>query len=193
VKDDDLREKLAAFVVPPATETARDRARYRALIAFRQPVDHTLLARSRSTRWSLAAGVALALLAVLFWPRDTPLAQLSANATVLVELATLFPGELDAVIDRHGELQLALSPAPQRPSDQALLVEFRRGPTTVRVLTYSGRWVCVDLAGRRACFEALASARGEVVIAGEDFVWTAQEPVSMDGWNITAAGLENAS
>lgn len=191
MKDDELRRRLSAFVAPPATEAAKERARHRALIAFRQTPADAVPERGRG--WPLAAAGALALLALLVWPRDSRLDRPRADAAVLAEIEALFPGELDAVIDHQGDVQIALSRTPQRTSDQRVLVEFRRGRATIRVLTYSGRRVCVELAGRRACFEALLSARGEVIVAGEDFVSTAQERGSMAGWKITAIGLQSAS
>jgi hypothetical protein len=72
-------------------------------------------------------------------------------------------------------------------------VEFRRGASTVRVLSYSGRRVCVDLGGRRACFEALLSEQGKVIVAGDDFVWSADDHATAGGWKITAAALVQAS
>lgn len=126
--------------------------------------------------------------------RPQPPVAAPGNATVLAQVEALFPGQLDAVIeDSDGDVQVAVAQRTQRPSDQPLLVEFRRGDAMVRVLSYSGRHVCVDLGDRHACFEAMIGKRGEVIVAGDDFVWTTQNHARAGGWHITAAPLGNAS
>ena len=131
------------------------------------------------------------LAAILFRPHPPAAPQ---HAAVLAQVEALFPGQLDAVIERgDGEVNVELAAKPQPASDQPVVVEFRRGDALVRVLSYSGRHVCVDLGGRHACFDALIGDHGEVIVAGTDFVWTAQNRASAGGWQITAALLGGAS
>jgi hypothetical protein len=192
MNDADLQQKLRALGAPAPSETARERARHRALIAFSQGgTDAVAEPPRRAYGWALAGVAALVLAVVLLRPHPPAAPR---NAAVLAQVEALFPGQLDAVIEHgDGEMKVALAAQAQRPSDQPLLVEFRRGEAVVRVLSYSGRHVCVDLGGRHACFEALIGDRGEVIVAGEDFVWTARKRASAGGWQITAAPLGGAS
>ena len=193
MKDGDLPQRLAAFIAPPPTDAARHRARHRALIAFQKagakaaPVSHD------HTMWRVLAGAAaLAAVAAIIW-LATPPERVAAGTSVLAQIETLFPDQLDAVVERDGAVQLALAPAPRPSSDQPVLVEFRRGASIVRVHSYSGRRVCIDLSGRPACFEALLSDAGQVIVAGDDFVWTPQDRVVARGWSVTATALKRAS
>lgn len=194
MNDADLKQRLSAFVAPPATDGSRERARHRALIAFREEGGEAAPAYRRPVAvWVLAGAAALAIAGALSSRWDSDHDRVGSEAAILAQFEALFPAQLDAVIDHDGEVQLALAAAPQRASDQPILVEFRRGSSTVRVLSYSGRRVCVDLGGRRTCFEVLLNERGTVIVAGDDFVWSAQDHATADGWKITAAALERAS
>lgn len=190
--DDDLQKKLRAYGAPAPTDIARERARHRALIALSQPAEAAAPKPRGVLNWALTGALAaLILTALYFRPQPPARANGSGTATVLAQVEQLFPGQLDAVIESDGEVEVALARQARPASDQPLVVEFRRGDSLVRVLSYSGRHVCVDLGGRQACFDALISEQGQVIVAGEDFV--AQSRGSADGWQITAKPLGNAS
>ena len=192
MNDDDLKKRISQIAVPAASETAQERARHRALIAYRAGAPEG--EKVRPSRWSLLVsaivGLAVGTCALaIFWPSEVVSQRTRSDTAVLAQVEALFPGQLNAVIERDGGVQLALAAEPQTTSDQPLVVEFRRGNSTVRVLSYSGRRVCLDLGGREVCFEALLGERGKVIVAGEDFIWTAAEPVMADRWKITATAL----
>jgi hypothetical protein len=194
MKDDDLKRQLRTFSAPQATETARERARHHALIAFREGGEESPHESRRGLAgWALTGLAALVLAGALFWSRQEPAGRVAGGAALLAQVEALFPGQLDAVIEHDGEVQLALAPVPRHVSDQPVVVEFRRHGSTVRVLSYSGCRVCVDLGGRRACFEALLDKSGRVIVAGDDFVSTAEDRGSVGEWKITAAALDRAS
>ena len=194
--DDELQQKLRALRAPSPDGMARERARHRALIALSQP-DAAVEPEPRrvALTWALMglAVAALALAAALFRPQPAAPAGRPGQVALLTQVQQLFPGELDAVIERDGEVQVALASEERPASDQPLLVEFRRGDAVVRVFSFSGRHVCVDLGGRSACFDALIGEHGEVIVAGEEFVWTPQDQAAAGGWQITARALGKAS
>jgi hypothetical protein len=196
MNDHDLQQKLRALAVPVPDDTARERARHRALLVFSQGGPEAPERRPSVLRWAVAGTAALALAAVFWIAREAEPAHQSGpgEAAVLAQVEALFPGQLDAVIEHEdGEMRVALAAQRQPASDQPLLVEFRRGDSLVRVLSYSGRHVCVDLGGRHACFDALIDNHGKVIVAGEDFLWTERNRASAGGWQITAAPLGGAS
>jgi hypothetical protein len=197
MNDDDLQQKLRAFAAPAPgdTDTARERARHRALIAFSQPGEAAAPKPRRALPGWAAAGALATLVLAGVWFRPQPPAPAGGpgDAAVLAQVGQLFPGRLVAVIEHGGEVKVALAREDRAASDQPLLVEFRRGDSLVRVFSYSGSHVCVDLGGRQACFDALIGGHGQVIVAGEDFVWTAQNGASADGWQITAKSLGGAS
>ena len=132
-----------------------------------------------------------------FWrPQEPPGRSAQSGpgeAAVLAQVEASFRRTRCGYRRRGGRDEGRLAAGKQSPSDQPLLVEFRRGDSLVRVLSYSGRHVCVDLDGRHACFDALLADHGEVIVAGEDFVWTAENRATAGGWKITAAPLGDAS
>lgn len=194
MNDEELQRRLARLVPPPASESTRERARQRALLTFREADRARDQVVPSFFRWGpMAAAAALVLLAAMLWPRTSKPEREPDFARVLAEMESLFPGQLDAVIEQSGELQFAVTAKAHGAADQPLVVEFRRGDATIRVLSYSGRRVCVDLGGHRACFEPLLTEQGQVIVAGEDFVWSAGAPATTAGWTISAAALPRSS
>ncbi|MEY4488962.1 MAG: hypothetical protein RIQ79_1470 [Verrucomicrobiota bacterium] len=202
--DADLRNQLSALHPPAPDETARGRALHRATLALAS-APAPASAPARGTRPSFAFGFsALAALAVAltlgvtFFTRSgvSPITQLpspSTDAVVLAEVEKLFPGQLNALIDRDGVLQLDLRPASDSAApdsaDQALLVELVRDGRRLRVISYSGRSVRVQLDGVELHFDALLTGAGEIVLAGADFIWTSATPRRLAGWRVEARPL----
>jgi len=195
MKDNALSRQLQRIVPPAANPLTRERARMRALAAFRESDNAPEDVRLHWPAWLFAIGAAAAvvMLALRWHAPSVPSPEPSfSNAALLAQMERSFPGELDAVIERGGQFKLALATHTTRDSDQPLLVEFRRGNSVIRVLSFSGRHVCVDLGGAQACFEALVDERGNVIVAGEDFVGEGNQSIMSHGWKIVAQSLPSA-
>ena len=111
---------------------------------------------------------------------------------LLAEMEALFPGQLDGVISSGGNvsLDLALTASDvKKEALQPLAITFQRGKQIVRVLGYSGRRVCVNLAGRKRCLEPLVTAEGKVIVEGDDFLWTDARPMTVAGYKLEARTL----
>ena len=194
MNDDLLKRALEKLRVPAGDDTAAARARHRAMTAFE---NRATFAERKPAPWRwLAAGAAaaLALLAALRLHHDAvPPARTAstdlADAKLLAEMEGLFPGQLDEVITSGGEVSIRLAPERGAVASQRLAITLRRGANTVRVLGYSGRKVCLDLDGKPECFEPLLNADGQVILAGENFVWSAENPSALDGYRVAAKAL----
>jgi hypothetical protein len=146
-------------------------------------------------RWTAglvsAAGAAL-LLVGLMMIRQTP-AEGGADSSTLAQVEALFPGQLNAVIERDGEVRLDLAgQASAVASEQPVLVQFERGGKRLRVLSYSGRSITLELQGERVTFEALVTSAGDVVLSGANFVWSSAQPGPLAGYNVNARQLDHA-
>ena len=202
--DADLRSRLASLRPPAPSESARSRALFRACLtrensAGARPAVHHC-ERLAPGLPLLAPLVAVLLLLPLFrTDRDAPISQISATSrldiALLDELQRLFPGQLDAVIERGGSLQLELGSTPvldASPADQALLLELTRGTHRLRILAYSGRTVRLRIDHRELRFSPLITGSGQVMLAGDDFAWNPAveaPPRALDGWQIHARSL----
>jgi hypothetical protein len=91
-------------------------------------------------------------------------------------------------VSASASIAAAPTAAPLADS-QPLVVQLRRGAERLRVLSYSGRRVCLDLDGSRVCFDVLATADGGVLLAGTDFLWSPAHPVRVAGYEIRARSL----
>jgi hypothetical protein len=75
-------------------------------------------------------------------------------------------------------------------SDQPVLVVFKQGQDTIRVLSYSGHRVCLMLGKTENCFDILATPTGGVILEGENKVWLASEHPEVAGYSLRAQTLE---
>jgi len=210
--EDPLAAALSGLPVPPATPGARERALHRATIALRQSGDvadgSPPYARRRAAgrfgmRWALA-GVFVMLAAGAFWRLERPRRteeiarqSIEIDRTVLGQMKALFGAQLNAVVERAGAApDIRLSDGAEEGEagqSQPVLIEFTRGGDLIRVLGYSGRPVCVDLAGRRTCFEPLATGDGGIILSGNGFCWTPQDRGGeVSGYRVATRLLPNS-
>lgn len=211
MNDDDVQKQLRAFKAPEPSESAQTRARHRALIAFQQPGSN----RERQPgiknaiwNWRMAVGGAVIIAVVaLFAPRFPAPLDLTASPDfkvqqhralesvgndrqILRQMEQLFPNQINAVVERNGKVDLSIAESRVVGSDQPLLVIFKQGDNTIRVLSYSGHRVCLMLGKARKCFEILATPTGNVILEGEDKVWLASEHPEVFGYSVRAQTLE---
>lgn len=220
--DSDLRSRLAALRPPGQTESTRARALHRASCALAvatRPAPAPRRLFPLLLGGAIATAVAFALGLWIARPAAPPASSrlagqdpasfnASSNAAtaptasatptaadslqLLAQVHQLFPGRLNAVIERDGSLQLDLSPAAAAlVADQPLLIEFTHGGHTVRVLGFSGRSVELELDGRPLRFSPLLTGEGSILITGEDFAWTPglPPPAAFTGWQVNARPL----
>lgn len=194
MNDESLKRTLEKLRVPAPDDSAAARARHRAMTAFENR--ETITERKPAAwRWfaagAAAAACACALLIAL-WPHREPERTASsdrADVKLLAEMEALFPGQLDAVIANGGEISIRLAPERGAATPQRLAITLSRGANTVRVLGYSGRKICLDLDGKRECFEPLLNAENQIILAGENFVWSRENPSALAGYRIAAKAL----
>jgi hypothetical protein len=201
--NDPLDDLIAKLPVPPPGEGARERALHRATIALQQntglPV--TPAAGWFSRPWKGAITGALALMAVVagiaLWRSEKPGSAQKAVAwtmktdrLMLGQIEALFGPQLNAVVLQAGaapDIRLSDNPDSAMGHAQPLMIELMRGAEIIRVLGYSGRTVCLQLAGQKVCIEPLATGDGNVILAGDHFCWTPQDRGGqVDGYHLSA-------
>lgn len=205
----DFKKQLATLMPPAPSDEAQARALHRATLAFNQPAATTTDDRFSEARFwrAMPAWAAVALLATVavcagtFYFRgslaDAP--AVGAVETALADLQTLaqveglFPGQLNAVIERDGELQLDLTKGSQpSTAEQPLIVHLEDGGHRLSVLSYSGRSITLELKDGRITFEALVTSEGDVVLAGNNFVWNSAQPGPLAGYRVQARPLHSS-
>lgn len=195
MNDETLKMQLRELAVPAPESSRRERAWHRARAAFvssarqvpESPVGFGFLRGVLAVATVFVAG--LVFLGFLVLPARPDTLEWSRVAR---EMEALFPNQLSAVIERGGALDVALSDDTPGPPGQPVLIEFRRGPQTLRVLGFSGRRICLDLGGTKACFEPLVTGRGTVVLSGETFFWSLDHPVRLEGFRVQARPMPSA-
>jgi len=203
--DPDLKKQLATVRVPKVDDAVRDRALHRATIALSQPAeivspDATQRFASRGFYLRIMGIAVLAVVVpaaafhfrsnVISAPQVAAGASVGADMRTLAQVEELFPGQLNAVIERDGELQLDLSRQPQPgATEQPVLVQLESGGRRLRVLSYSGRSITLEVKGTKITFEALVTSEGGIVLSGDDFAWSSAQPKTLAGYRIQAKPL----
>ena len=140
-------------------------------------------------------GVALACLLIGFaighWHgrKDTDSFALLQNEKMLREVMAMFPNRVRAIEqDEHG-VRLVLSEDADVPASTPLWIKICDGKNCRAVVTFSGQ--DLQIAGERV--EVLADARGQVMLVGNRFVWSSEDPSrAADGLHIQASSLAHA-
>jgi hypothetical protein len=152
----------------------------------------------RSSWWPRLAwglGVATVCLLAGFWAgqhrRDTGAASgLLQNPKLIGEVLALFPNRVRAIVQDETGLRLELSEEADLPESPPLWVRFRQGARTRSFVTFSGQ--VVEVAGQKVT--VLAEAKGGVLLVGDRFVWSTEEPGSLpDRLQVEAQALNSVA
>jgi hypothetical protein len=195
MKEDSLHQRLNNLAVPKASESARSRARHRALIAFEQrdfDVSKPVANNAHVLNWRyVVALIGLGLIASFFFHRPHAAKEnLAYDRQILGQMEKLFPNQVDSVVEENGKIDLSVTQTSTVGSDQPVLVVFRKNAQSIRVLSYSGHHVCVALGKEHRCFDILATPSGGVILEADDKVWLNSERPVVAGYSIHAQTLE---
>jgi hypothetical protein len=118
----------------------------------------------------------------------------SIDEEILAQMKDLFGAQLNGVVEYAGEspdIQLSESAAGEAEGQaQPVVIELRRGGEIVRTLGFSGRSICMKLAGEETCIEPLATGAGDVIVTANHFCWTPQHPGGeLRGYRVVASLL----
>lgn len=93
------------------------------------------------------------------------------NAKFVRETLAMFPNQVRAIVkDEHG-LNLILSEKENVPSSPPLYVRICDGKNCSSFVTFSGQEI--QIAGQK--LTVLSDARGGIILAGNEFVWSSDE------------------
>jgi hypothetical protein len=189
--DDDrkLEQVLCSLEINPALAVVRDKARHRALVAFR---NHPSPAKncSRLPWWFcfFASAAVLMVAALVMLPKS---GSCIGNQNVFSEVESMFPGRLLAVIKDGDQLDIKLSDSIETlPNDQRILITFRKNTRLIQILTYSGQPVNVKLDGRTAALTPLLSNDGSVMIVTDSRLLHGSKNSGFDGFSVSAKSVE---
>jgi hypothetical protein len=196
MNDESLNEKLRSLELPAPDPAAREKALHRALIAFEnREASAPPTPRTYRAGW-LVVGAAAALVCALgiLLPHvltERP-ADLASQRALLKQMEALFPGQLRAIVEHGDDVDVLTEDERGSASDQPLVVTFRSAAKTIRVVSYSGRDVCLTIAGENVCFEMLLTDDGDVILSGKDFLWSRANRVQVAGCQVEASPLNRS-
>jgi hypothetical protein len=192
MNDEALRRELRGWPAPSPSVTARGRALHRALITLNQGPSVKMDKERSSVVWqfSYAVTILVVLASLLAWRHSlSGNENLAADREMIRQMEKLFPGQVDAIVEKDGKIDLAIAQTPEVGPDQPLLLVFRNGKETIRVLSYSGHQLWLSLGRQRDCFEVLATPTGGVILENEKQAWLASDHPVVEGYRMQACAL----
>lgn len=94
------------------------------------------------------------------------------NPRMLQEVMAMFPNRIRAIVQDQQGVQLVLSDQPDVPGSTPLWVKICDGKKCASLVTFSGQEI--QVAGRK--LTVLADAQGGVILVGNDFAWSSDQP-----------------
>lgn len=126
--------------------------------------------------WGLAAVASCLLAGFVFghWHtrRGSDSFALLQNRKVILEMLSLFPNRVRAIVQDDRGLRVVLADRANIPVSAPLWVKICDGKHCQAAVTFSGQ--DIELAGRQ--ITVLADARGGVLLVGNDFAWSSEKP-----------------
>jgi hypothetical protein len=102
----------------------------------------------------------------------------TASARLFSELTELFPNTLRAVITNGEQNRIVLSDGNRVGGTEPVLLRLCDNGDCVTIVTFSGEEIEVG----PLKFEVLAGGKDEVLLVGEDFVWSRRDSSGLRGW-----------
>ncbi|MEO6053152.1 MAG: hypothetical protein ABIP97_03995 [Chthoniobacterales bacterium] len=188
--DPTIKKVLSALRVPAVSESTRERARYHALTAFRNTPESASSFPFRKLSFAFGGLVVL----LVAWLVATSLPKTADNSRLFTEIEKLFPGQFVAAIKDNDSVDLQLSPTPATVSnDQRIILSFRRGDHLIKVLTYSGNEVCLNLNGQKICATPLVQSDGNVLLMTNQEIFNGTHHAEIAGFKLSMEYLKGAS
>ncbi len=160
--------------------------------------EHAWKSRSSGFRFVRvpAFGAVLALACIIlgfvlgFWRGQHSLAperaQLAEALKCYREIAGLFPNQIQSIVFDQKGAHLVLAEQPNVPVSTPLYVKICGPAGCQRFVTFSGQQIRVN----GDTFDVLVDRQGDVMVVGEQWVWSSSEPLqSVDGYRIEARPL----
>jgi hypothetical protein len=116
--------------------------------------------------------------------------RLLQSEKLICEVLAMFPNRVRAIVKDDSGMQLVLSDDADVPASTPLWVKVCQGEHCTTVVTFSGQEL--QIAGQK--MTVLADSEGGVILTGDRFVWTSDEPKGgTQDLKIQARPLEFAS
>ena len=116
--------------------------------------------------------------------------QLLQSEKLISEVMAMFPNRVRAIVKNEAGMHIVLSDADDVPTSTPLWVKVCQGEHCTTLVTFSGQEV--EVAGQK--MTVLADAEGGVILTGDLFAWTSDDPKDgLQDLKIQARAIQIAS
>jgi hypothetical protein len=181
---------LRALQTPASSDSIREKARHRALSAFR---NQTVPEQShRRHSWWVYSSASVIGLIVIMLLAIVPRRELrTENIHVFSEVESMFSGRLLAAIKDGDHLDLKLSDSAEtHPDDQRILITLRKKTRQIQIVTYSGQPVDLKLDGHTEALTPMLTGDGSVIIVTDHDLIQGTKNTGYEGYSLSAKPIE---
>ena len=187
---DQILRTLLPLPIEPVAESVREKARHRALLAFRNAPTMATKPRHQIFKWFLIlTSVAVLILVTTLTMRTAPHTG-TDSSRLFSEVEKMFGGKLIAAVKDGDSLDLKVADSSvPLAMDQRILLTLKRGSHIIQVLTYSGREVSLNLNGHPLVVTPLVSGDGSVLLVTDHNLFAGNQDSKIAGFSFTAKTL----
>jgi len=112
--------------------------------------------------------------------------QLAVARKYFQNIESLFPNQMRAIVFENGQARLLLSEKPDVPTSAPLFVKICSGKNCRSLVTFSGQRIQIN----GELFEVLSDRKGEILLVGNNSIWSSGDPQRLKNRSIQAQTLE---
>lgn len=111
------------------------------------------------------------------------------NQTILAETKSLFNKNLAAVVKQDGMYDVVLANSDNNTQEEPIIVTLEKGGKKTQIISFNGQNLDLNLAGKQISLELLLSGDGNVIVIGDDFIWSQASSTGLSDYEIHAEEL----
>ena len=144
----------------------------------------------QAVSWALGGGLLASLAFIFSLSRRPsfvlPYSHADDDRTLVREVSAVFPGQLNAIIEHRRSQEVQLTDTAGAFMTQPIVIELVRGQDRLRILTFSGQSVSLDLGDQTVRLDFLVGEHNQVFVLGQDSVLFPRSKPMLKGYQLSA-------
>jgi hypothetical protein len=196
MNNDELKHLLKSGAVPQRDENYWEEFPKTVTREMRRGGDATIANPAARQTWfspafivGLATACIICAFGIKFWKgkeSSPPVDQLASVQKYFREIEAMFPNQLQAIVFDESGPHLVLSENRDVPKSAPLFLKISDGNNSRRIVTFSGQQIAI----KGQLYEVLSDKDGNILLVGENSVWTSNDAHPRTPYRVQATTLE---
>ncbi len=137
--------------------------------------------------------VCVLFISVTYFQRTSELSKrvndLQYEIALLKEYKNLFSGELKALVNHNGQIDLVLGGTDLSQNNPAVIIDFKNNGEHVRLVGFSGQTLTFKLGEQEIQIDVLLDTENKILLVGNDFIWQENPAKKVYGYQVATQVL----